>query len=128
MAGRTPTVRPRIMAYLVEHVGKPVTAEKIQAATGLELSQIQAQMRSMIKEGLNVTVIVRGHIWMYSPEPVQPEPQPEPAPEPETDPMKTTRMPTDMVFEGVGTTSDHTVIVRDVETERLYVLTDIELR
>lgn len=114
----SPLTRPAIMAHLVKYSGKPVTLEDLTNATGFTVTQIQSQMRNLIKDGQPITVLVRAQIWKY-----------EPVTEPEPEPVKNTdeRDVTNMVYEGIGRTSAGAVIVRDVDTRTLYVLRELDI-
>lgn len=100
MVGRKPTIRPIVVAYLLKHAGKPVTALDMARDTGLTLEQIQGQMRYIIADGLPVQVITRAQIWKY-------EPESETAPEPEPEDV------TGELFECIGRTRSGTPVVRD---------------
>lgn len=113
----SPKIRTAVIERLTKNAGKPVSATDIMNGTGYTLPQVQAIMRSLIKEGMPITVLDKGQIWRYDPEPEE---------DPESSPKK--RTATDMVFEGIGTAKGGTLIVRDIETLKLYILTDIELR
>lgn len=113
--GRHQNIRHLVKSYLLRNAGQPVTADELQAATGLSIIQIQSQMRNMVKEGEPVTVVSRARIWTYQPEP-------EPEPEDETNPDD----PTGEIYEGIGRTRAGKVIVRDGNGV-LFILEDLDL-
>lgn len=113
--GRHQNIRHLVVAHLAKHAGKPVTANEIMTATGLSLTQVQAQMRMIIADGQPVTVVSRAQVWVFNPEP-------EAAPEDETAPGD----PTGEIFEGIGRTRSGAIIVRDGNGV-LFVLREMDL-
>lgn len=112
----SPLTRPAIMAHLVKNAGKPVTLEDLTNVTGFTATQVQSQMRNLIKDGQPVTALVKAQIWKY-----EPVPEPEPVKNPDE------RDVTDIVCEGIGRTSAGAIIVRDVDTRTLYVLRELDI-
>lgn len=113
----SPKIRTAVIEKITKESGKPVSARMLMTDTGYRLTQVQSIMRTLIKEGMPITVLDKGQIWRYDPEPEE---------DPESSPKK--RTATDMMFEGVGTAKGGTLIVRDIDTLKLYILMDIELR
>jgi hypothetical protein len=109
--------RPAVMAHLVKHAGKPVTLEDLTSVTGFTATQVQSQLRNLIKDGHPVSVLVRAQIWKYEP---TTEPEPEPVNPDERD-------VTNIVYEGIGRTGAGAIIVRDVDTRTLYVLRELDI-
>jgi hypothetical protein len=105
------------MAYMAKNSGKPVTLEDLRNATGFTATQVQSQMRNLIKDGQPITALVKAQMWKYEP---TTEPEPEPVNPDERD-------VTNIVYEGIGRTGAGAIIVRDVDTRTLYVLRELDI-
>lgn len=110
----SPKTRPAIMKVLVKTNGKPVTLEDLMKATGFSATQVQSQMRNLIKYGYPVEVLDKAQMWKYTGD-VEPVPA--------TD----ERAVTDMVFEGIGRTASGAILARDVDGGTLYVLRELDI-
>lgn len=124
---RDGTVRSKVSAYLVRHLGEICHVDTIASETGLRRTQVQSAVNSMIGAGVAIEISVPGNAWRFTgPARVElTEPVAEPAveitePAPaglEVAPAQviTPMILRDTLYEEIGTDPSGFVILRDTE-------------
>lgn len=58
-----------VLDYVRANPNIDLTVGDISEATGLDSDQVKASMRRLVRQGCNVTVVIQGNAWRYSPAP-----------------------------------------------------------
>lgn len=110
-------VTPRLYDVLSSerYFGKVVSLSDLGQRTGLTDVQVQNGMRSLVASGkYDMEVVIRGNAWRFN----GPAGKEAPAP---------TRAHEDRTFSYVGRIASGETLVKGDTTDRVYVLTDLEL-
>lgn len=107
-----PRVQGSVLTYVHNHPGKSIRIEDLVKATGFTATQVQAVMLRLSHDpARRITVIQRGSLWRYDPEP-----------EAVTEPQDVNGN----IYEAVGRSATGAIIVRDND-DVLYVLKPIKI-
>lgn len=112
------STKPQVMAYLIDHPNKTLTIENMARDLKLTHTQIQHQMTKLRGDGAAINVIIRGRIWTYTPDAVQPEVV-------EQESLKSKSF-TDSLWECIGITKKGLPILKD-ENGMLYVAQELDI-
>lgn len=118
-------IRPVVVDYLRKHPHEIIMVADMVAALGLSREQVQAQMRLLIRDGMNIRVLSQAAAWQFisGPEmvngsaPVQLDEVPEPVKEEPEENRK--------IFVQIGVTRAGAPLVQDAEG-LIYVARELE--
>lgn len=101
-------VMPKVVKFLLDHIGQNVTVEQIAKATKLEAVQIRQAMRRVVMNGqYDIDTVTRGHVWRIN------SCTPAPVEEYEEEQEEQDEPSGEMQFEVVGQVSSGEFVVRD---------------